>query len=80
MCEEGSIKGALVEVINALMSAMPNERKLAEQQLEALQVTEGNFSSSSYSRSGISSKLRILKIMSDFSYLSIFCRVWSGVD
>lgn len=72
MCEEGSIKGALVEVINALMSAMPNERKLAEQQLEALQVTEGNFSSSSYSRSGISSKLRILKIMSNFSYLSIF--------
>ena len=42
MCDaEGSIKGALVEVINALMSAMPNERKLAEQQLDALQVTEG---------------------------------------
>lgn len=43
MCDnEGSIKGALVEVINALMSALPNERKLAEQQLDALQVTEGN--------------------------------------
>ena len=44
MCDnEGSIKGALVEVINALMSPLPNERKLAEQQLDALQVTEGNF-------------------------------------
>ena len=44
MCDnEGSIKGALVEVINALMSALPNERKLAEQQLDALQVTEGKF-------------------------------------
>ena len=35
------IKSTLCEVINALMSANPNERKLAEQQLDALQVTEG---------------------------------------
>ena len=42
MCEqEGSIKVALCEVVTALMSADLNERKLAEQQLEALQVTEG---------------------------------------
>lgn len=39
--QEGSIKFALAEVINALMSGIPDERKLAEQQLEALQVTEG---------------------------------------
>ena len=37
---EGSIKSALVDVINASMSVNPEERKLAEQQLEALQVTE----------------------------------------
>ena len=40
--QEGSIKVALCEVVTALMSADPGERKLAEQQLEALQVTEGN--------------------------------------
>ena len=39
--QEGTIKGALCEVITALMSPNPDERKLAEQQLEALQVTEG---------------------------------------
>ena len=39
--QEGSIKVALCEVVTALMSADLNERKLAEQQLEALQVTEG---------------------------------------
>ena len=45
MCEqEGSIKVALCEVVTALMSADLNERKLAEQQLEALQVTEGKTS------------------------------------
>jgi hypothetical protein len=41
MCEnDGSIKIALCEVVTALMSPDPNERKLAEHQLDALQVTE----------------------------------------
>ena len=49
MCEqEGSIKVALCEVVTALMSADLNERKLAEQQLEALQVTEGKTSNLSF--------------------------------
>ena len=42
MCEnDGSIKIALCEVVTALMSPDPNERKLAEHQIDALQVTEG---------------------------------------
>ena len=36
-----SIKIALADVITMLMSVNVEERKLAEQQLEALQVTEG---------------------------------------
>jgi hypothetical protein len=36
-----AMRTTLAEVINALMSGNPNERKLAEQQLDALQVTEG---------------------------------------
>jgi len=41
MCEnDGSIKIALCEVVTALMSPDPNERILAEHQIDALQVTE----------------------------------------
>ena len=44
MCEnDGSIKIALCEVVTALMSPDPNERKLAEHQIDALQVTEGKY-------------------------------------
>ena len=39
--QEGSIKVTLCEVITALMSQNPNERKIAEQQLEALQMIDG---------------------------------------
>ena len=39
--QEGSIKVTLAEVITALMSQNPNERKIAEQQLEALQMIDG---------------------------------------
>ena len=39
--QEGSVKSAMIEVMTALMSGNPDDRKLAEQQLDALQVTEG---------------------------------------
>ena len=71
MCDnEGSIKGALVEVINALMSALPNERKLAEQQLDALQVTEGNFQIYLFRIEGIISIL--LRIRNDTFFQQSF--------
>ncbi len=47
---EGSaaLRATLHEVVTALMSMDLNERKLAEQQLEALQVTEGKITDGSY--------------------------------
>ena len=38
---EGSIKATLSEVITALMSGNPQERRVAEQQLDALQMIDG---------------------------------------
>ena len=38
---EGSIKATLSEVITSLMSGNPQERRIAEQQLEALQMIDG---------------------------------------
>ena len=41
-----ALRSTLNEVIQALMSINPSERKLAEQQLEALQVTDGKLRTS----------------------------------